>query len=35
MIFLRDNVLLERDLAHDDIKHVIGELTSHPLVNLR
>ncbi|EHY55943.1 putative phosphoketolase [Exophiala dermatitidis] len=24
MIFLRDNVLLERDLSHDDIKHTIG-----------
>ncbi|KIX06181.1 uncharacterized protein Z518_04155 [Rhinocladiella mackenziei CBS 650.93] len=25
MIFLRDNVLLERDLSHDDIKHIIGK----------
>jgi hypothetical protein len=24
MIFLRDNVLLERDLSPDGIKHIIG-----------
>ena len=33
MIFLRDNVLLERDLSPDDIKHVIGISAGTSIVN--
>ncbi|EXJ53308.1 uncharacterized protein A1O5_13455 [Cladophialophora psammophila CBS 110553] len=34
MIFLRDNALLERDLAHDDIKHTIGYWGISPGITL-
>ncbi|KAK6371504.1 hypothetical protein LTS17_008754 [Exophiala oligosperma] len=34
MIFLRDNVLLERDLSPEDIKHIIGSAICYSALDI-